>query len=213
MGGTGTGTPASAGITGSGRLVSAPSTEALRLGDIKRHLRLSTGATNEDKMLKVYRAAARDRVETYLERKLIHQRWYHVLDEWPEGEYFRLQYAPVTSAPSSAIVYKKSDGTSTTLSSSAWEVDIMNDPGRISLGYGEDWPTDSLWNVNPIRVEYKVGYSNQSTGIPEAITNAMLLIIGHLYENREEVSVVGAGRSVQQIPKAAEYLLAPYRNF
>lgn len=194
-------------------LLTTPSTEALRLGDIKRHLRLSTGVTNEDKQLKIYRAAARDRVEAYLGKKLISQRWYCYFDNWSSGDSLTLPYSPVSSAPSSAIVYKKSTGASTTFSSTAWEVDTASDPGRIALGYGEDWPTDTLWNVNPIRVEFKVGYSSHSTGIPEAITNAMLLLVGHLYENREEITVTALGKTVQQLPKAAHYLLAPYRNF
>ena len=194
-------------------LLTAPSTEALRLGDIKRHLRLSTALTNQDKTLKIYRAAVRDRVESYLGKKLIKQQWYHYMDGWPGCDSFNLPYSPLTSAVSTAIVYKKSDGTSTTLSSTAWEADTASDPGRISLGYNESWPADTLWNVNPIRVQFKVGYTSQSTGVPEAIQNAMLLIIGHLYENREEITVTQAGRTVQQIPKAAEYLLAPYRNF
>ena len=190
-------------------LVTAASTEALRLGDVKRHLRLSTAATDEDKELKIFRAAARGYAEDYTGRKLIKQRWYFYRDEWPEGDTIKLPYAPLSSSPSTAIVYRKSDGTSTTLSSTAWALSTVREPGVVHLGYGESWPSDSLWNVDPIRVEYKCGYSSQSTGIPEAITHAMLLMVGHMYENRE--NTVPGYMGLKEIPDTAKRLLNPYR--
>lgn len=44
--------------------------------------------------------------------------------------------------------------------------------------------------------------------INDQIIGAILLIFGHLYENREDVV---AGLSLAQLPKGAEYLLWPYR--
>jgi hypothetical protein len=44
--------------------------------------------------------------------------------------------------------------------------------------------------------------------VPFSLKSAMLLLIGHLYENREEVTV---GVNANQLPKASEYLMNPYR--
>ena len=46
--------------------------------------------------------------------------------------------------------------------------------------------------------------------VNEVIKSAVLLIVGHLYANREDVV---AGASVAQLPNGAEWLLAPYRVY
>lgn len=46
--------------------------------------------------------------------------------------------------------------------------------------------------------------------VNDAIRNAILLLCGHLYANREEVV---AGVSVSRVPMGARELLLPYRNF
>lgn len=44
--------------------------------------------------------------------------------------------------------------------------------------------------------------------LPAPITQAMLLMLGHLYQNREIV-----GNKVQVLPQSYAYLLELYRNF
>ena len=46
--------------------------------------------------------------------------------------------------------------------------------------------------------------------VNEAIQAAVLLIVGHLFANREDVV---AGVSVAQLPNGAEWLLAPYKVY
>ena len=46
--------------------------------------------------------------------------------------------------------------------------------------------------------------------VNEAIKAAVLLIVGHLYANREDVL---AGVSVAKLPNGAEWLLAPYKVY
>ena len=52
--------------------------------------------------------------------------------------------------------------------------------------------------------------SNDTTGIVvnDAIKNAILLLAGHLFANRESVTV---GGSAIELPLSAHYLLQPYR--
>lgn len=45
--------------------------------------------------------------------------------------------------------------------------------------------------------------------VPQAIKQAMLLLIGHWYENREAVNI---GSAANEFPLAVDALLAPYRN-
>ena len=60
----------------------------------------------------------------------------------------------------------------------------------------------------------KVAYRQAMDGmvVNEAINAAVLLIVGHLYVNREDVVAV-AGVSVAQMPNGAEWLLAPYKVY
>ncbi|WP_018435350.1 head-tail connector protein [Paraburkholderia atlantica] len=46
--------------------------------------------------------------------------------------------------------------------------------------------------------------------ITDSIRSAILLILGKLYSNREDV-VTGTGRTVQKLPDGSQYLLQPYR--
>lgn len=46
--------------------------------------------------------------------------------------------------------------------------------------------------------------------VNDTIKSAVLLIVGHLYANREDVV---AGVSVAQMPNGAEWLLQPYKVY
>jgi uncharacterized phiE125 gp8 family phage protein len=175
--------------------------------EIKEHLRIPRGFTFDDDYLERLHDVATAWVEDYTNRKLAQQRWKVYLDEWPDSDSIYLPLAPLSSAPSTAIVYKDSDGDSTTFSSSAWEFDTVSSPGRIALKYSEDWPTATLWNVNPISVEFLCGQA--STAIPEKIKHAILLVIGDLYENRENTVL---GVQPHKL-RAAERLLYSERVF
>lgn len=58
----------------------------------------------------------------------------------------------------------------------------------------------------------KVAYRQAMDGmvVNEAINAAVLLIVGHLYVNREDVVT---GVSVAQMPNGAEWLLQPYKVY
>ena len=47
--------------------------------------------------------------------------------------------------------------------------------------------------------------------VTDAIKSAMLLILGHLYENREDVVVGSTGNAAVALPMGSQYLLQPYR--
>jgi hypothetical protein len=63
--------------------------------------------------------------------------------------------------------------------------------------------------MNPINIEYVAGYGT-STNVPKTIKQAMKLIIGDLYENRENSRDTKFGE-LKEIPIAARRLLANKR--
>jgi len=68
-------------------------------------------------------------------------------------------------------------------------------------------PTISSTPIYPLIVEYNAGIA-AAEDIPAPVKAAALLIIGHLYENRQDVVV---GRTANELPKSSEYLLNPYK--
>ena len=57
--------------------------------------------------------------------------------------------------------------------------------------------------------ELAKGLDTAGIVINPAIQAALLLIVGHLYANREDVL---AGVSVAQLPNGSQYLMQPYRS-
>ena len=191
-------------------VVTASTGFPISLEDIKNHLRLEVGETNEDDLLRGFRLAAINRIEEITNRKLMYQTWKLYLDEWPSEDYINLPYTPLSAivSTSTGIVYKNSDGDSTTFSSTAWLQDTISEPGRVCLGYNEDWPTATLHNVNPISIEFKCGYGDASSDIPEVFKLGIKLLISHYYENREFAIV---GKSIDEIPEGLKALLQSQR--
>ena len=80
------------------------------------------------------------------------------------------------------------------------------------LKKGEAWPSVTLAAANGVRVRYVAGYGAAGSNVPQAIRQAILLVIGSLYENREDV-LVAQGVSIGVLPFGVVALLAPYRIY
>ncbi len=193
-------------------LVTGSTIKILTVGQIQRHLRLSTASTAENALLEGLREAAVQSAENFTGRKFTTQTWKIYFDEFPSSNHLELPFAPLKSIPSSGLVYTNSEGGSTTMSSTRWSQDIASEPGRLVLKYNDDWPSETLANNNPISIEFRCGYrSTAEPKLPQSIKQAVLLIIGSWYENREEVIV--SGQSFQRMPLASKALLSPYKLF
>jgi hypothetical protein len=84
-------------------------------------------------------------------------------------------------------------------------------PARITLAYGKYFPDFTPYPVSSVRIRYTAGYRSggpDSLKIPEEIKQALKLLIGHFYENRESVVV---GTVANKVPFSAEALLYPFR--
>lgn len=120
-----------------------------------------------------------------------------------------LPFTPVRSLTS--ISYIDSTGAAATLTDAA--LDTFNEPARLFPSFGGAWPTAQA-SVNSVVIEYLAGYTlptdaTNDTPLPPSILSAMLLLLGHLYENRENTTV-GRAANIQEIPLGAEAFLVPY---
>ena len=190
-------------------LVTSSTGEPITLEDLKAHLRIMPGETEDDDYLNILISMSREYVEQVTNRKLMPQSWKLYLDAWPDKDFVQLPYGKVVSVPSTGIVYTNSTGDSTTFSSTAWSASTASDPGRVYLEYDSDWPTVTLDNKDPISVEFVCGYSTRAK-IPASIKHAMKIVCSNYYENRESIVT---GMTVTASIPIVKALLQPYRNF
>ena len=186
-------------------LLTGPAEEPVSVEEAKAHLRVSTAA--DDALIGSLIAAAREHVEARCRRALVTQVWDLYLDAFPAGEEIELAMPPLRAVES--VTFFRDDGTSGVMSSLEYVVDAVGEPGAVVLAKGAGWPSAELRPRNGVRVRFEAGYGG-AEDVPRAIRQAVLLIVGALYENREQV-IVAQGVNLALLPFGIEALLAPYR--
>ena len=146
-------------------------------------------------------AAATAFAEDYTRRSLRRKTFRLNCDYFPYFGGISLPFPPLLSVDS--IMYRDTSEAMQTLDSSTYFVDTFSTPGRVLLADGQQWP-DVSPNPNAVLISYSAGYGHLA---PVAIKQAILLMIGHFYENREAVIV---GQQVNAIPMGVKSLLGPY---
>lgn len=163
-----------------------------------------TGDTTEDNLLSMLITTARELTENITGRALATQTIEAYLDEFPSEDYIELPYPPLQSVTS--VKYKNSAGTETTMTANTdYIVDTDRKVGRVVLPYGVTWQSFVQYPVNPIKIKFVCGYY-ASNLIPKSLKQAMLLLIGYWYENREDI-----GQITKTIGGTYKWLVYPYR--
>ena len=193
-------------------LVTAADGEPVSLEEAKLHLRVDIDT--DDDAIMGYIAAARAYLEEITGRSFVSQTWDYTIDnEWPwilnldtggHEQVIELPKAPLVSVTS--ITYVDSNGSNQTLASNQYVVDGANVIGRIYPAYDVDWPTVRTQN-RAITVRFVAGYGTM-LAVPEALKQALLLMVGHFYAMRSPV-----GPATSEAPMAVSALAAPYRIY
>lgn len=180
------------------KVITPVSTEPVTTAEVKLHLRL-TSDTTEDSLITNLITSAREYCENYTGRALATQTIEMLLDSFSSSS-IELPMPPLQSITS--VKYKDSDGAETTMDAADYIVDTDSDVGRIVLPYGSSWPSFVPYPANPIRIRYVGGY----TTAPKTIKQAMLLLIGYWYANRDMIGSVDPDTAF-----AVKALLSQYR--
>jgi uncharacterized phiE125 gp8 family phage protein len=98
------------------------------------------------------------------------------------------------------VIYTDYDGVPHTVSASDYVVDTDSEPGRIAL---KSCPAGSLREIGGIKITYQAGYSTGNL-LPKIYEIAMLLLISHMYENREVLTEA----SLSELPYGVSALLS-----
>lgn len=185
-------------------LVTGPAVEPISLDEAKKHLRVDI--TDDDTLIENLIASARRYCEKFQSRAYITQTWELWLDEWPEENYIEIPLPPLQSVAS--VKYYDTDGAEHILDASDYFVDMKSEPGRIVLAYGSTWPSTTLRPANGVVVQFNAGYGDSADDVPQTVKQAILLLVGHWYENREATI---AGTINREIEFAVNALLWPDR--
>jgi uncharacterized phiE125 gp8 family phage protein len=186
----------------------APDTEPVTLSEAKLHLR-ETG-TDQDTLITSLIQTAREYVENKTGRALMPQTWDLYLDEFIDDDDIGMgieQEITIYRPPFSSLVhikYTDYNGDLQTMDAADYQLDDNSEPARLTPAYGEIWPS-TLEILNAVNIRFIAGYQDADS-VPAPIKSAMLLIIGHLFENREAVT---AGQAIEP-PLAVSALLGPY---
>jgi len=189
------------------KITTAPAAEPVTESEAKLHCRVDH--STEDAIFTRLIEVARIQCENISGRAFVTRTYTAMLDRWPSTP-FELPYPPLASI-TSIKYYDDAGSAAATVSSANYYVDTNSEPGRVALVSGADWPSTTLRDINGVEIIYTAGYGN-AAAVPDQYKQAMLLLIGHLYENRESVSVQ-QGIGMVQVPQAVDWLLMTDRAY
>lgn len=126
-----------------------------------------------------------------------------------DTQWIKLPAGPVLGIES--ITYIDLAAVTQTLDPANYVLDNFAEPARIYPVPNFIWPM-TLRVPNAVRIRYFAGYSlpedcPQQYPLPKLVRQAMLLLLGHFYENRENVFVNDARAVALELPQGAASLL------
>ena len=186
-----------------GKLVlkTAPTGTAISLAEAKQHLRVDSDYDDDNAYITALIGVATNQVEEFTRRRLITQTYNLYFDVFPP--YIDLQLGIVQSL--THVKYYDNSNSLVTLAASEYDLDDKIKPGRIYQSNNGSFP-DTYERPNAVEVEFVVG--GTADDVEDAIKQAMLIIVGRYYEQRQDVVV---GTIATELPLMVEYMLTPYR--
>jgi uncharacterized phiE125 gp8 family phage protein len=188
-------------------LDTAATSEPIALSEAKLFLKVDT--SDDDALIGTIISSAREYVENFTGYQLLSATYTQYLDKFPnKNTAIELLMNPVSAV--THVKYYDSNNTLQTWDTANYDTDLKGKPARITLANDATFPT-VYDRTNAVEIKFVAGYASTSaTGFPKQLLNAMYLIIGHLYENRQDVIV---GSIVSEMKKGADSILRQYRIF
>lgn len=197
-----------------------PTSEPVTLAQAKGHLRVDSDNTADDTLIAMLIGAARRYAESYTGRSFITQGWRLVIDAFPGPGFMGVPWGSPYSLPPqaiqlergivqavSSITYMDMNGAWQTMDPANYVAELSGCPARITPVFGQIWPPTRP-QIGSVKVDYTAGYGAGGTNVPEGIRQWILMRVGTLYEQREEIAILQKGK-VEQLPYV-DQLLDPY---
>lgn len=176
-------------------------TEFISLADAKAHLRITH--SDEDALLTAMLTRARERAETDSGMTLTDGAvWTFTADNIPsDADRIRLPRGPVRSVDT--FTYTPEPDTTSAVGGQAYSL-IGPDSPEIRRVPGQNWPTQA-----DVLLGVTIVYTAGDTAISGDAEQAILLMLGHMYEHREAFA---AGVQVYEVPQGYRALIRKLRT-
>lgn len=155
-----------------------PAAAVIDMTTLKAHLRVDHAF--DDSIIGAYLSAAMAYAQHYTGVAIGEQEIELVLDGFPSGA-ISLPLAPASSLIS--VIYVDEAATEQTLSGSAYTLDNYGLSHWVLPAAGTEWPA-TYEAANVVRVRYMAG----SAALDAAVKAALMLLVGHLYETRQDAT-------------------------
>jgi uncharacterized phiE125 gp8 family phage protein len=167
---------------------SAPVTEIVTTAEAKAQCRIDH--SDDDTLINRLIKVAREKLEgpNGIGICFVSQGWRLSLDRFPRE--IRVPMGPVLSIDS--ITYVDEGGQTQTLDANLYQWRKERFGARIAPAYDQTWPI-ARCVYDAVQVNFTAGFPGTEdspanlTNVPETLKHAMLLLVGHYYENREAV--------------------------
>jgi uncharacterized phiE125 gp8 family phage protein len=172
------------------KITTPAATEPVTLDEAKLHLRVDHA--EEDSLIALYIQSARQYVEKVTNRILMTSTVQEFYNDYIPCS-LELRFSPVQSL--TFLKYMDEDEVLQTIDAADYDKDLNSEPSVITPKLS--WPAVAA--VKQVaEVEYVAGYES-AAAVPANIKSAILLLVGEMYETREN--------SVKRLPTAVDHLL------
>ncbi|SHF50462.1 head-tail connector protein [Caloramator proteoclasticus] len=180
------------------KVIEGPVKEVITLEEAKSHLRID--GDDEDSLISSYIQAAREYAEIFTGRSFVEKTYEYITNPKEKYAYLELPMPPLVEVLEVSIVQNNN-------------AKLLNEniDYYILKGYDESlvypslergWPKESLERTGGIKIKYRAGYSES----PMAVKQAILILVAHFYENRENLTT----KDYKEIPFGVSSLLRPF---
>lgn len=164
---------------------------------------LRVDIVDDDTLIENYLSTATYRCQLAARRTFITTTYDGYFDSWPSRE-IKFPLPPLQSV--TGVFYTDEDGNETEYDSSSYIVDAVSTPGRLRFKDTATTPSVTLQEINAVRVRFVAGYGDDPSDVPEIYSQAVRMLLGHYYENREAL-LVAQGLSLSELPLSVADLL------
>jgi len=179
------------------KLKTAPSSEPISVAEAKLFLKVTQ--SSEDALIGNMIKAARQYLESYTKRSFYTQTWQYYADGFEDV--IELYHGTVASI---TIKYYDTDGNEQTFTD--FQSDLVSNPARVKPKPDYSWPSVQNGKLNVVAIEFVAGASS----VDDKIIDAIYLLLGHIYANRQDVVV---GHRVEKMPQGSEWLVSSLKLF
>ena len=191
------------------RLITPPIVAPVSLSLMRKHVREDSG--EQDDVAVLYIEAGAASVEEYTGRALASQVWDFWVSGFPASGERGILIPKPPLIEILGVFYRNTAGLEVELAASAYEVDRSGTDARLVAVGSSSWPSTVASGANAVRIRFRAGYVDGSSPelsvVPAPLQQAVLLMAGHFYSNREAVSV---GVMAVEMPMTVKWLCDPY---